>query len=208
MGARPAGDARLRGARVLLRRQSLSACRRVPVLAFVEDLRYSVGMFGSIAAVGGGALLLLLGFLGCIVPAIPGPVLAYLSLILVSLAGSWTVLSPLVLVITGILAIAATVLDNVFPALASKQAGAGRAGVWGSVVGMIAGSILLPPLGVFIGAFVGALLGEVVFNPDNREPMKAALGVFRGTLLGILVKLSVTGLVAFYFVRASFRLFL
>ncbi len=36
--------------------------------------------------------------------------------------------------------------------------------------------------------------------------MKAALGVFRGTLPGILVKLSVTGVVAFYFVRGSFRL--
>lgn len=161
----------------------------------------------SIAVVFGGGIFLLLGFLGCVVPAIPGPILAYLALHLLSIPTGWTLFHPAALIVLGVIAVAATVLDNIFPALASKKAGAGRPGVWGSVVGMILGSIFFPPFGVFIGAFLGALLGEVLLNPENKDPLKAATGVFRGTLLGILVKLGATGVVAFYYLRGAIRLF-
>ena len=164
-------------------------------------------MIASIAVVIGGAVLMLLGFIGCVVPVIPGPILAYLALHIISIPTGWTLFQPVALIILGIVALAATILDNIFPALSSKKAGAGRAGVWGSVLGMILGSVLFPPFGVFIGAFLGALLGEVIFNPENKDPMKAAAGVFRGTLLGILVKLAATGVVGFYFLRGAINLF-
>ncbi|MFP4431512.1 MAG: DUF456 domain-containing protein [Spirochaetota bacterium] len=164
-------------------------------------------LVASIAVALGGAAFMILGFLGCVVPAIPGPILAYLSLHLLSIPTGWTLFHPVTLIVLGVVAVAATVLDNIFPALASKKAGAGRPGVWGSVVGMIFGSIFFPPFGVFIGAFLGALLGEVLLNPENKGPLKAAAGVFRGTLLGILVKLGATGVVAFYYLRGAIRLF-
>ncbi|MFW5688425.1 MAG: DUF456 domain-containing protein, partial [Spirochaetota bacterium] len=143
---------------------------------------------------------------GCIVPALPGPTLAYIALILISLAGSWAVVPLWALIALGVVAIATAVLDNVLPAMSSKKAGASKAGIWGSVVGMIAGSFFTP-IGTIVGAFVGALLGEVVFNPENKEPLRAAAGVFRGTLLAILLKLAATGAIGWYFVRGSIRLF-
>ncbi len=161
----------------------------------------------SVVVVLAGAGFMLLGFIGCIVPAIPGPILAYLALHVLSIPVGWGLFQPFGLVVLGLLALSATVLDNIFPALESKKAGAGRAGVWGSVIGMLLGSIFFPPFGVFIGAFLGALLGEVIFNPDNRKPLKAAAGVFRGTLFGMLVKIAVTGVIGFYYVRGSVRLF-
>ena len=105
------------------------------------------------------------------------------------------------------LAIGTTVMDSVLPAVSSRRAGAGRAGVWGSVLGMLIGTIFFPPFGMIIGAFLGALAFEVIFNPENREPMKAAMGVFKGTVLATLLKLLAAGIIGFYFVRGSVRTF-
>jgi hypothetical protein len=160
----------------------------------------------SIAMVVVGALLLIVGLIGCVIPALPGPILGFAALILISIPGSWALMPLWLLILLSAAAIAATILDNVLPAMSSKKAGANKAGVWGSVLGMIVGSFFTP-IGTIVGAFLGALLGEMLFHKENKSPLKAAAGVFRGTMLAILVKLTVTGIVGFYFVRGSVRLF-
>lgn len=160
----------------------------------------------SIAMVALGSVLLVVGFLGCIIPAIPGPILAYGALILISIAGAWAVVPVWALVVAGVVALVTTVLDNILPAMSSKKAGASRAGVWGSVVGMIAGTFF-SPIGTIIGAFVGALLGELIFHRENRRPLKAAVGVFTGTMLATVLKLAAAGVAGVYFVRGVIRAF-
>ena len=154
-----------------------------------------------------GVAALAAGFIGCVIPAIPGPILGFLSLILISISGGWALYQWWLLVILGALALFTTVIDNILPAWASKKSGAGKPGVWGSVVGMVAGSFVIPPFGTIIGAFAGALLGELLFNRENKKPLKAALGVFKGTMLGILVKIAATGVTAFFFIRGVVKLF-
>ena len=153
-----------------------------------------------------GSILVIVGFIGCVIPAIPGPLLAYVALILIAIPGAWALIPVWLLILLGVAAVTATVLDNVLPALSSKKAGADKAGVWGSILGMIAGSFFTP-IGTIIGAFVGALLGEMIFNSENKQPLKAALGVFKGTMLAILMKLIVTGIIAYYFVRSVIALY-
>ena len=153
-----------------------------------------------------GAALLAAGFIGCVVPAIPGPVLGFISLILLSIPASFSLFHPALLISLGAAAVLSQLMDNIFPVLASRKAGAGRAGIWGSVIGMVAG-IFFAPFGVIIGAFLGALAGEILFNRDNENPLKAALGVFTGTLLGIVLKIAVTGLIAGFFIRGVRLLF-
>lgn len=145
-------------------------------------------------------LALIIGIIGCIVPILPGPLLSFASLLIISLPGSFSLYRPRLLILLGSLALLSQFLDNIFPVLASKKAGAGKGGTWGSVVGMLLGMVFFPPLGVFIGAFLGALLGEILFNKENDEPLKAALGVFTGTLLGIVFKLSVCAVIAVYLI--------
>lgn len=164
-------------------------------------------MVGAIVATVSGAGLILAAVIGCVVPVIPGPILAAGSLYLLSLAGGWAIYTAPVLVAWTVAAVVVQILDNVLPARAAGRAGAGRGGIWGSVLGMIAGTLFFPPFGVFVGAFAGALAGELVFNPDNEEPWRAALAVFRGTLGAIALKLAVTGGIAVVFVRGALRLF-
>ena len=153
-----------------------------------------------------GAFLLILGFIGCILPVLPGPILSFISLILLSIAGSFSLFSPALLIILGTAAVVSQLLDNLFPVISSKRAGAGKAGIWGSIIGMIAG-MFFAPFGVIIGAFLGALLGEILFNRANDNPLKAALGVFTGTLLGIIVKLTVSGIIAGFYLKGVRMLF-
>jgi hypothetical protein len=150
-----------------------------------------------------GSISLLAGIVGCILPIIPGPPLAYLSLILLSIAFRWQAFSPTFLIVMGILTVAVTALDFLLPVLMSKKKGAGKAGVWGSVLGMIAGIIFFPPFGMLIGAFVGAVAGELIFNKQNENALKAGWGIFIGTLLGIFTKLGLSGVIAYYFVRTA-----
>lgn len=150
---------------------------------------------------------MLVGFVGCIVPVIPGPILAVLALIGLSLAGGWELVAPWVMIFVAVAAIAAQLLDNLLPARSAARAGAGKGGIWGSVIGMLVGSVFFPPFGVFVGAFAGALLGELLFHPDNKSPFASALAVFRGTIGAIVLKLAVTGVAAVIFVQAAIRLF-
>jgi hypothetical protein len=154
-----------------------------------------------------GSVAVVVGLVGCIVPVLPGPIVSYAALILISLAGGWDLYAVSTLIILAVLAVGTTVLDSVRPAVSSRRAGAGRAGVWGSVLGMLLGTIFFPPFGMIIGAFLGALIFEIIFNPDNREPVKAAIGVFKGTVLATLLKLLAAGIIGFYFVRGSIRSF-
>ncbi len=155
-----------------------------------------------------GSLAIIIGFIGCIVPGLPGPILSFIALIIISIPEGFSLFKPVILIILGVSAVGAQLLDNLFPILSSKKAGAGKAGIWGSVIGMIAGMFLFPPVGVIVGAFVGAFAGEIIFNPENKEPFKAALGILTGTMLGIVVKLVVCGVITGFFINGAKDLFI
>ena len=152
-----------------------------------------------------GFVCLLAGIIGCVLPVIPGPPLSYAALILLSIAHKWEAFSPTVLIVLGAAAAAVTVLDYVIPIVTSRRKGASKAGIWGSVIGMFAGMVFFPPFGVLIGTFAGAVLGELLFSKHPDGALRAGWGVFLGTMLGIGAKLTVSGVIAFYFLRAVSR---
>lgn len=163
-------------------------------------------MFFSILMTLLGALLVLAGIFGCIVPVLPGPPVSYLGLLALVLAGGWGLYPLWLLISLAVVAIAAAALDSVLPAAGGKRAGAGKAGVWGSVIGMLAGTFLLPPFGTIIGAFLGALLGEALLGSGGSNSWRAAMGVFSGTMLATVIKLAASGATAFFFVSGAVRL--
>ena len=92
------------------------------------------------------------------------------------------------LVVLGLLAM---VLDNLAAALGAKRYGAGRAGIWGAVIGALVGAIVLGPLGVVVGPFLGALAAELTSGKTGRDALRAAWGSLLGVLGGVLAKLLV-----------------
>jgi uncharacterized protein YqgC (DUF456 family) len=152
-----------------------------------------------------GGLLVVIGIVGCVVPVIPGPPVSYISLILLSFAYHWKVFTPTFLIVMGVLTVIATVLDYILPVYLPKRYGGSKYGVWGSILGMLAGMIFFPPFGLIIGTLAGAILAELIFNENKKAALKSGLGVFLGTIAAMFVKISVSGVIGFYFFKAVMR---
>lgn len=151
-----------------------------------------------------GVLLLLAGFLGCILPILPGPPIAYLALLALSLDRGWDTFSVATLVGLGVLVAVVVALDLAVPVIGAKRYGASRAAIWLSLIGMLAGLIWLPPLGMLGGAFLGAFLGEMLAGKSGSEALRPAWGVFVGTIVGTGLKLACCAVIAWYYVAAWF----
>lgn len=107
------------------------------------------------------------------------------------------------LVIWVVIVVVVTVIDYAVPAYGTKKLGGSKRGIWGSVAGLIVGMIFFPPLGIIIGPLLGAFLGELSAGKDSNKAFISALGSFLGFLFGTILKLIVSGYLAYYYI-ASF----
>ena len=148
-----------------------------------------------------GALFLLMGLAGCILPIIPGPPLGYIGLLFLHFTRA-TQFEGRDLVLWAIIAIFVTVVDNVLPIWTTKKFGGSKAGVWGSTIGLVLG-LFFPPVGILIGPFVGAVLGEML-NNNHDGALKAGIGAFMGFVFGVGLKLASTGYFAWIFFKEVF----
>ena len=151
-----------------------------------------------------GFILAVLGLVGCILPVIPGPPLSFISLLILSLVRDWAPFSPTFLIVMGVLTAITFILDYTIPVLGAKKYGAGRYGLWGSILGMIIGLFVFPPFGLFLGGFIGAMAGELFAGKKGDEALKAGLGVFIGNLLATGLKFGLSGVMLFFYLREIF----
>lgn len=145
-----------------------------------------------------GILIALTGILGCFLPFLPGPPLNYVSLLLLHFTTNHQ-FSTRFLVIWAIVTVVVVLIDYLIPVLGTKKFGGSKHGVWGSVVGLIAGLFIFPPIGIIIFPFAGAVVGELIAGKDTGSALKAGFGSFVGFLAGTILKLIVSGMMTWYF---------
>ena len=148
-----------------------------------------------------GALLALAGFVGCIIPVIPGPPLSYLALIALSLSRDWKPFGGWFLIIMAVLMIIVMVLDYVVPAFSASRYGASKAGIYLSIAGMVIGIFIFPPWGIFIGAFIGGFGGEILAGRKAKTALKVGWTIFVGNVASIGIKLAYALTVIFFFIK-------
>jgi hypothetical protein len=148
-----------------------------------------------------GVILLLAGIAGCIVPFLPGPPLAYASLILLQLT-SEKPFDAKFLIIWALITTIVLLADYYIPVWGTKKFGGTKGGVWGATIGLIAGMFLFPPFGIIIGPFIGAFFGEIINNQNMDKAFRSAIGSFIGFVAGTIMKLGVSIIMAYYFVTA------
>jgi uncharacterized protein len=139
-------------------------------------------------------ILTLAGLAGCVLPAIPGPPLNFIALLL--LQWIWHGYNIITLVLLGIVTVVVLVLDYMIPVWGAKIFGATKYGIWGSIIGMLAG-IFLTPIGMIGGLLIGAIVGDMLAGKRPLEALKSGAGTFLGTVAGMLVKLIVSGIMTF-----------
>jgi len=129
-----------------------------------------------------------LGFVGCIVPLVPGPVVAFGGVLLLLCGNAAPTLQQFAWL--GVACVVVLLMDTFLPPVVSRKFGGGKAGMWGSLVGSVVGTAYFP-VGTIVGAFLGALLFEKLFaNKPWKDSLLAGTGAFLGFLLGTAVKLA------------------
>ena len=141
--------------------------------------------------------LFLLGFLGSVIPGLPGPPISYLAVLIIhffthnqfsnSFLFTWALIVALVFI-----------LDYILQAWGVKKFGGGRKATIGTFVGLFLG-LLFPPVGLLIGPFVGAFIGALAeVKGDNTRAFKVAIGSFIGFVSGTVLKLVVSTVLLYY----------
>jgi uncharacterized protein len=151
-----------------------------------------------------GIVFCIIGILGCLLPVLPGPPINYLALILLHFS-RFADYSTTFLVVMAIITILVTVMDYIIPIWGTKSFGGTKAGMWGATIGMLAGIFVLPPVGLILGPFAGAFIGESLQGKSSAESLKASMGTLLGFFLGIGLKLAVSLMMCFYFIRELWR---
>lgn len=151
-----------------------------------------------------GVILALAGLIGCLLPVIPGPPLNFISLLMLSYVKDWQPFSATFLIVMGGLTVLVLALDYIIPAAGAKKYGASKFGVFCSFVGMVIGLFAFPPFGLFIGGFVGAVAGELYKGKAGQDALRAGWGVFVGNLVSIGLKLGLSGIMFFFYVKEMF----
>ena len=141
------------------------------------------------------ALMVVVGVIGTVLPALPGVPLVFAGLLLAAWADGFDKVGWAPLVILGLLTALSLVVDFWATAKGAKRVGASRMAVIGSVLGML-GGLLLAPFGIFIGAFAGAVAGELLHRrsmgqADISAAAKIGVGTWLGIVLGIALKVAV-----------------
>jgi len=149
-----------------------------------------------------GILLIVIGILGCFLPVLPGPPVVYAALLLLQFT-SKEPFSTSFLILWAVLTIAVTLLDYWVPVYGTKKLGGTKMGINGATAGLVVG-LFFGPWGMILGPFVGALAGELIGGQDFNKAMKSAFGSFIGFVAGTLMKLVVSGIMAFHFVKHAF----
>ena len=149
------------------------------------------------------AIMLITGFAGLLLPALPGILLIFAGLVFAAWAEGFAYVGWGTLTTLGVLTAAAYLIDFLAGLLGAKRFGAGKYGIIGSAIGTVIGLIFGLP-GIIIGPFIGAVLGELYANKDLRSASTAGFGVWIGMAIGIAARIAVAFVMVGVFVVARF----
>jgi uncharacterized protein len=145
-----------------------------------------------------------LGVAGMVLPLLPGTPLLFGGLWLAAWLDGFSKVSVTTVVVLGVMAVLAWLVDYVAAALGVKKVGASKLAMVGAAVGVIAG-LPLGLLGIVLGPVVGAMIGEWISHKDSRQSARVGVAAGLSFIVAIAVKLGLAvamlGVFAFaYFV--------
>src|SRR6266702_3353012 len=125
--------------------------------------------------------LIVTGLVGLVLPAIPGALLVFAGLILLSYG-----------------------VDFWATMFGAKKFGASKGAILGAVIGSMVGIFLGFP-GVLFGPFIGAVIGELLAQRGLSQAARAGFGATIGLVLGAAIKIALAfSMIGIFLVARSF----
>lgn len=134
-------------------------------------------------------MMILAGIIGTVLPALPGVPLVFAGMLLAAWADHFQHIGSVTIVVLGILAALAMLVDFVAGMLGAKRVGASSRALWGATIGAVAGIFFGIP-GLLFGPFVGAVAGELSSGGKLHQATRVGIGTWVGLLFGTLAKIA------------------
>ena len=148
-----------------------------------------------------GIVLVIVGLVGTVLPALPGAMLIVAGLVVAAWADGFTKVGVWPLVAIGAIGAASYLVDFAAAALGARKFGASPRAMIGAGLGTLLGLFLGLP-GIIIGPFVGAVIGELTVHRDMAKVGKAGLAAWIGFVVGMAVKVGIAFLMIAIFLSA------
>lgn len=149
------------------------------------------------------AVLVVVGLVGIVLPALPGTILIFVGLLLAAWADGFSRVGVATLVVIGVIAVASHAVDFVAAALGAKRLGASPRAMVGAALGTLLGLPFGLP-GLIFGPFVGAVLGELSVHRDFARAGRAGVAAWIGFAIGTAVKVALAFSMIAIFLAAAF----
>lgn len=134
-------------------------------------------------------ILIAIGFLGVILPIIPGIPMMFGGMLLAAWVGHFEKIRLWVIVILGVFTVVSIAFDFLAGSWGAKRQGASAPAVWGALIGTIAGLFFGIP-GLLLGPFIGAVIGQLISGSKVDHATRVGVGTWVGLLIGTAIKLA------------------
>lgn len=132
--------------------------------------------------------------------------------VIYSATGGGASIGTATLVLVGLLAVIAEVIEYVLSARYVRIYGGSRRGAWGAIIGGTIGAIMGVPIpiigsliGAFAGSFVGALIAELGAGAGKKDASRAAFGALVGRAVAAAMKVAIGLAIAVWIFFAAWR---
>ena len=133
--------------------------------------------------------VILLGIAGTFIPVLPDVPLVFAAIAAYGWLEGFHAVSPKYLLILAGVAVLSMFIDFVSTYLGAKYFDSSRLGLYGAVIGSLAGIFIIPPLGLLICPWLGAIIGELIQGNDLPKALRSGMGAVIGLFSGIAFKL-------------------
>lgn len=160
----------------------------------------SCKLWGVTVALGVFLLCWLTGLVGSLVPLFPGALVVLGGIVAATFLQGFRSADLPFLIGASLIIIFISLLDNFTAAWGARRYGGGRAGMWGAVIGGVAGAFLplAPLLGVMVRPLLGAFVAEWLLGRSPAEALRAAWGTLLGLLTGAAARFTLLFLLGVY----------
>jgi len=159
-----------------------------------------MSIIGMIIAV----FFFLTGVAGTILPLLPGAILIWLGMLIYGLCVDFHNLPWTFFFGQGLAVALIFLIDYLSGIWGVRRYGGSTAAVWGSILGVMLGAILLGPFGLIFGPFIGAVLGELYLKSPPEKAFQAGVGTLIGFLGGTVLKIAVEAVMIIWFLIRVF----
>jgi uncharacterized protein len=149
------------------------------------------------------ALLVVLGFVGLLVPILPGIALIFSGLLLGAWIDDFARVSGVTMIVIGVITLLAWVIDFFASYFTAKKAKASKLALFGTLIGAVVG-ILGGVIGLIIGPVIGAVVGELISRKNSNDAARVGVAAGLGFVVALVAKLLLAILMMLIFTYTYF----